>query len=324
MCAGYWAGASRSGARPRLRRSCVAAFALALVGPMVMPPIGWSQATWAPTAAPAAAVDPTAGNSPASLADPPVPALPASATAANANDPGAAGATVSSSSPATNPPASPDALIRRTDPGASTDSNTAPSGSDTVGPTDGLDLPRVVVALGAVIAIILLLRSLLQGLTGKRPIAKANPLVKVIGRCPIASRQQVVLLKVGRRIVVVGDAGSQLSPLAQITDPDEVAALLGQIQASTGRMAKSVFSGWFSKAQEVFPSTDQDEDEPRAMGEDDESEAMRSIAALPSSPKPEPRRNTSPDEEEVVADMQADLSSLSERVRGLRQQWGGQ
>jgi flagellar biogenesis protein FliO len=165
----------------------------------------------------------------------------------------------------------------------------APSGSSSV--TD-FDSGRVALALIGVIALIVLLRYAAKQMFPSVVSAGRNRTVTVLARCALAPRQQVVLIKIGRRIVVAADCASQLTSLCQITDPDEVAALLGQIQSDKTAPVGSPFNSWFNRAAEAFgpeqpaPATDNLPDD------------------LPQSPADSP-----------------DIGKLTERVRGLARQW---
>jgi len=151
-------------------------------------------------------------------------------------------------------------------------------------PTD-LDGGRVAIALAAVIALIFLLR---WGGRKMFPLAVApgrSGVVKVLLRCPLAPRQQILLLQVGRRILVTADCASQLTNLCQITDADEVAALLGALQKEKTSPA-TAFTSWIAQAREAFgPDGDENETaEPKAPNLDVELPALgeqrRDIADL--------------------------------------------
>jgi flagellar biosynthetic protein FliO len=94
-----------------------------------------------------------------------------------------------------------------------------------------LDTERVLGALVAVLALILVLRWALRKLTPA--LARSSRAVRVVGRTYIGPKQQVLVLQVGRRVLIVGDSGQQLNTLCEINDPDEAAALLGQLQGTT-------------------------------------------------------------------------------------------
>ena len=135
-----------------------------------------------------------------------------------------------------------------------------------------LDATRVGLALAAVIGLILLMRW-----GGRKflalPAAASGGLMQVVARTPLAPRQQLVLVRVGRRLMVIGDSGGRLSGLGQIDDPDEVAALLGQARtpgpAAVGSGA--TFGALFGRLGQNFGG--------RRGGRDDDTELDESAAA---------------------------------------------
>lgn len=86
---------------------------------------------------------------------------------------------------------------------------------------------QTMLALGVVVVLVLAARALLKrrpgaALGGLRP--QSRPM-EVLARTSLTMRQELVLVRLGRRLVMVGvgPAGSQR--LAEVTDPDEVAQL---------------------------------------------------------------------------------------------------
>jgi flagellar biogenesis protein FliO len=153
------------------------------------------------------------------------------------------------------------------------------------------DSGRVALALIGVIGLILLLRYMSKQIFPSVITGGRTRTVTVLARCPLAPRQQVVLIQVGRRIIVAADCASQLSSLCQITDPDEVAALVGQIQSDRAAPIGSPFTAWFNRAAEAFG-------------------AEAAAAEDPAEPVP--------------AAESEEIGKLTERVRGLARQWGSQ
>lgn len=94
-------------------------------------------------------------------------------------------------------------------------------------PTD-LDLPRVMISLATVVALIFGLRWLSRKMFPTAARASNPSAVRILARSPISPRQRILLLQVGRRVLIVGDTGGNLSSLGQITDADEIAALIAQ------------------------------------------------------------------------------------------------
>jgi flagellar protein FliO/FliZ len=162
----------------------------------------------------------------------------------------------------TNPPASADEhrpILRSVDPTDPADSAT--NAKSTPAPSSGFDSAWVMFSLSGVIALIFLLKGISRHIMGGNGrFRSGNQAVQVLGRCFIAPRQQVLLLQVGRRIVVVGDSGGQLQALAQITESDEVAELIGRVKTQSAPLIKgNPFGSLFGRAKESFDSPEAEE-----------------------------------------------------------------
>ena len=79
--------------------------------------------------------------------------------------------------------------------------------------------------------------------------------MRVISRLVVAPKQQVLLLQVGKRVLVVGDCGTQMSELSEITDPDEISSLVGQIEQDKGSSQAGAFGALFGRAQKPFETS---------------------------------------------------------------------
>jgi flagellar biogenesis protein FliO len=118
-----------------------------------------------------------------------------------------------------------------------------------------LDLPRVAGSLAIVIGLIYATRWILRKLAPATASSVASRAVQVLWRNPISSRQKVLILQVGRRLIVVGDNGQQLSTLCEIADPEESAALLAQLRRENDQPASTTFSALLGRAGEAFRSS---------------------------------------------------------------------
>lgn len=174
------------------------------------------------------------------------------------------------------------------------------SGAAASAPAGFLDFGRVVLALGAVIAIVLLLKYAARLLFPSAVGARGGKAVHVLSRSMISPKQQVMLMQVGQRLLVVGDCGSQMNTLCEITDPDEVASIIGQ--ASQDR--RDPISGGFAS---LF----------RRAGQQYSGENTVSQDAGATSDKP-----VSDVEPSDLASTRREVQGLMNRVRGLSQQFG--
>ena len=157
-------------------------------------------------------------------------------------------------------------------------------------PSSGMDTFRVIAALAMVIVVIFLLRWIAQQFFGMPTAKKSSRAVQVLSRSMISPKQQVLLVQVGRRVIVVGDTGGQMSPLAQITDADEIAELVGQLREDKTTTTAKSFGNIFGRAQTKFEEPDE----------------------------PEVKREEGPDDlDPALATTQAELSGLMEKVRSV-------
>lgn len=87
-------------------------------------------------------------------------------------------------------------------------------------------------ALGVVLAIVFAIRWLLKrgGVVG--PSMSQGSVVEVLSRTTVAPRSHVVLLRVGQRVLVVSDSPAGMRTLASVAEAEEVAVLMGAIDAS--------------------------------------------------------------------------------------------
>src|SRR5580658_11220923 len=106
-------------------------------------------------------------------------------------------------------------------------------------------------ALAGVIALILVLRAFAKRLIPGAVAHRGSPAVKILGRSAISPRQNLLVVQFGKRLVLVGDAGANLNPLCEITDPDEVAAILAQARDESISVARR-FDSLFGRARKEF------------------------------------------------------------------------
>ena len=122
--------------------------------------------------------------------------------------------------------------------------------------------------------------------------------VKILGRCTISPRQNLLVIQFGKRLVLVGDTGANLNPLCEITDPDEVAAILAQARDESISVARR-FESLFGRARKDFAEA------PTAQPGDQFDDA----------------HDIKPDDPSLE-DTQKELSDLREKVRDVARQIG--
>ncbi|HEY8667575.1 MAG TPA: flagellar biosynthetic protein FliO [Tepidisphaeraceae bacterium] len=167
-------------------------------------------------------------------------------------------------------------------------------------PTDAFSLRRLGVSLAIVIGLILALRYASKWFFTAPNAARSSRAIQVLSRSIIAPKQQLMLVQVGRRLLVVANSGAQINPLCEITDPEEVAQLIGQVRQEKSDSISKTFSALFGRAEQKF-----DETEKTAAAEMDAGDDA------PEQTDPE------------VAATRQELSGLMTKVRGLAQQYRG-
>ncbi|MCH7700887.1 MAG: FliO/MopB family protein [Planctomycetes bacterium] len=90
-----------------------------------------------------------------------------------------------------------------------------------------------VASLAAVLVLIVGAAVALRRMSGRNPIRK-NSVINVLSRTPVGVKQELALVHVGRRMLLLGICGDRMTPLCDIDDPAEVAHIRGQL-ARTGQ-----------------------------------------------------------------------------------------
>lgn len=142
-----------------------------------------------------------------------------------------------------------------------------PENSFSSSPTD---MSRVGLALMIVIGVIFLMRWAGRKMFLLPSHVKPNPAIKVLSRTVLSPKQQVMLLQVGKRLIVVGDSGGRMNALSEITDPDEVAGLMGEAASAKMDRAESAlrsFRNLFGLAKQPFDETGSGESAAREIEE---------------------------------------------------------
>jgi flagellar biogenesis protein FliO len=166
--------------------------------------------------------------------------------------------------------------------------------------SDAVSATRVVLALGAVVSLILFFkwgarRFMIGGVASGQSRA-----IQIISRTIVSPKQQLMLVKVGRRLVLVANTGAGMNSICEIRDEQEVAELLGQVSAEQGDSVSKAFGSLFRREEEKFTPP----------GAEDSDEGIRS----------EPTTTDSPEAAEVSA-TRDELSGLMEKVRLVSRQF---
>lgn len=136
-------------------------------------------------------------------------------------------------------------------------------------------------ALGLVVGLVLLSRWVVIKLSG-RPVVTTNQAVEVLSRTAVAPKSHVLLLRVGGRVLVVGDAGGALRPLDTIDDPGEVADLLGAVTAARPGSVTQNFGGLLDRFNRDHDAADRRRTEGVDQSEQQAGVTLDALAGLKS------------------------------------------
>jgi flagellar biogenesis protein FliO len=181
-------------------------------------------------------------------------------------------------------------------------------------PASGVsEVIRVVCALGGVIALILFFRWIFKRCFGVTTAPRATRAVQVLSRSPISPRQQLVILRVGKRLLVVADGGTQMNTLSEITEPDEVAALIGQVQDDHTDRASKVFGKVFNRMRGKYDAAEQTHEDDSIVGLTSglQKKLFESEEEDPAADDPE------------ISSTRRELSGLMDKVKMLSRQFKG-
>lgn len=94
--------------------------------------------------------------------------------------------------------------------------------------------------------------------------------MKVVARTHLSPRQSIAVVRLGRRLLVVGQTADNLTPLGVVEDPEEVSELLGEIESGKATSAVGHFNKVFQKTNDEFAAADE-----AADGEPEDGEINR-------------------------------------------------
>jgi len=109
-------------------------------------------------------------------------------------------------------------------------------------------------ALGATLLAIVVARSMIARFGGKFRAGRPSGVVEVLARYPVARGQHVVLLKVGRRVIVVHQGGQSMRTLSEFSANDDVADILARCEAG-GRKGDFSFDALLRQSGKSFEET---------------------------------------------------------------------
>ena len=93
---------------------------------------------------------------------------------------------------------------------------------------------RVVLALALVVGLIYLSRYLLRKAGGAGKLHAQGGVVETLWRTNLSMKHQLTLVRMGRRVLLLGCTPQEVSTLCEVTDPQEIAELLNAVEEGKG------------------------------------------------------------------------------------------
>ncbi|MCP4378043.1 MAG: hypothetical protein GY794_17950 [bacterium] len=115
-----------------------------------------------------------------------------------------------------------------------------------VGPSDAREIgnskpgpwgqwARTLGALALVVVLIFVARIMLKRF-GPVSGPQRRQVLDVLARSPVSSRHQLLLVKVGKRVLLVGQGPASLTTLSEVSDPEEVDSLIQAVTSGSKKM----------------------------------------------------------------------------------------
>jgi len=169
--------------------------------------------------------------------------------------------------------------------------------------TEAAGWARLVLSLAIVLGLIFALRPVVRRIMGAAAPNRTSRAIQVVSMHPIAPRQQLMLVRVGKRLVLVGNSGTAMNALCELTDPDEIASLLGQLSAEKPGTGSRSFGKMLGRAGRREERAD-----PGVSATDDETQVGDDAEVLRAGREP-------------MGATRDELSGLMEKVRRLSEQF---
>jgi len=85
-----------------------------------------------------------------------------------------------------------------------------------------------------------------------RSIFGGSDVLRIVARTPVGTKQQLVLVKLGRRLVLLGVTPERINALNTIDDPNQVAMLMGEAASAQPTSMTQTFAAAMNRESAVF------------------------------------------------------------------------
>lgn len=113
--------------------------------------------------------------------------------------------------------------------------------------------------LAVVLALICGAAWLVKRFLPNRKLLNGGGLVDIIARTPLTTKSSLVLVKLGRRLVLLGVTPDRVNTLATVEDADQVACLLGEAHSRRPDSVSTAFAEAFGEEAHAYAEAPDDE-----------------------------------------------------------------
>ncbi|HPD29534.1 MAG TPA: flagellar biosynthetic protein FliO [Phycisphaerae bacterium] len=125
----------------------------------------------------------------------------------------------------------------------------------------GLWSARDLWPLLSVLALILILAWIVRKCLPGRNSLTGQGAIEVLSRIPLSSKQSLVLVRMGRRLLLLGVTNDDINTLCAVEDPDQVAMLVGEVASGRPGSITSQFAREFAEESQVYDKRIVEEEE---------------------------------------------------------------
>jgi flagellar biosynthetic protein FliO len=113
----------------------------------------------------------------------------------------------------------------------------------------------------SVLALIVLLAWIVKKSLPGRRLLTGQGAIEVLSRVALSSKQSLVLVRMGRRLLLLGVTNDDMNTLCVVEDPDQVAMLVGEAASRRPGSITDQFARVFSEESQAYEKDDVEEEE---------------------------------------------------------------
>lgn len=118
---------------------------------------------------------------------------------------------------------------------------------------------RDVLPLAGVLGLIAVLALLVRRFLPGRHMLTGGGALEIVARLSLSPKQTLMLIRMGRRLLLIGMSSERMSTLAVVDDPDEVASLIGVLATGQEDSISRAFANSFHEEVAAYHETSEEE-----------------------------------------------------------------